>query len=290
MNRCNHKSARRGFGMIELIVIIAIIAILLGLLLPAVQKVREAAARTQSTNNLKQIGLAFHSFHDATKRFPGNGGDVVDKDKKVKYKAAAADGNLDSGSWAFMILPYIEQNNLFMNIRRDAAIPVYICPGRTRPGVETSNGGGAWSDYFYNNYFAADRTRPDSYPKYKITTIPDGSSNVIMVGHGNINTTQYGSDKDVTLCSNIFKGGTTGTMRSGVDIGKGNGDKRGVVTLAHDSDKAPNIGSWGGPFRGVFLVSLYDASVRSVSYSVSTKTFRDALDPDDGNPLGADWN
>jgi type II secretory pathway pseudopilin PulG len=286
-NRNKRKARRDGYGIIELFVIIGIIAFLIAVLVPAVAKVREAATRTQSINNLKQIGLAFHSFYDNYKRLPGNGGNVVGNN--IKYKADAEGKNPDSGSWAFMILPYLDQQPTFDKVDRTREIAVYMCPGRGRPALETSNGGGAWTDYFYNNYMAKDPAKPDSYPKYKLSNIPDGSSNTIMVGHGNIDTTQYKSTKDVTLSTNIFKGGTTGTMRSGNDIGKGN-DKMGAVTLAPDSDTAPTIGSWGGPFRGVTLVSMYDGSVRAVSYSCSVTTFRIALMPDDGGVLGGDFD
>ena len=94
------KRLRKGFTLIELLVVIAIIAILIGLLLPAVQKVREAAARTQSQNNLKQFGLAIHNYNDAISHMPP---------AFVEY--GAGKGYKD-GSWLVHILPYVEQDNL----------------------------------------------------------------------------------------------------------------------------------------------------------------------------------
>ncbi len=272
MNIHQSKARRPGFGMIELIVVIALIAILLALLLPAVAQVRDAASRTQSINNLKQVGLGFHAFYDNHKRLPGNGGSMAVGN--VKYQADAEGKNENSGCWAFQILPYIEENPTFQKVDRTRVIPVYLCPGRDRPGLETSNGGGAWSDYFYNNFMAKDSDKPGSYPKYKLAGIPDGTSNTAALGHGSINTTQYKSDKDVTLSTNIFKGGTTGTMRGHND------DKDKTVTLARDSDKAPTVGSWGGPFRQGALIAMYDGSVRTFSYDV--KDFRVFLVPDSG--------
>ena len=89
---------RRGFTLIELLVVIAIIAVLIALLVPAVQKVREAAARTQCQNNLHQIGLAMHAYHDANKAFP------------------PAFSKPANWGWSVWLLPYVEQAPLFATL------------------------------------------------------------------------------------------------------------------------------------------------------------------------------
>ena len=108
-----HQTNKKGFTLVELLVVIAIIGILIGMLLPAVQSVREAARRTTCLNNIRQIGLAAINFSTAKMRFPTNGGNasvLVRDNQGLNINAS------ESGSWAFQLLPYMEQENLF-NLR-----------------------------------------------------------------------------------------------------------------------------------------------------------------------------
>jgi prepilin-type N-terminal cleavage/methylation domain-containing protein len=140
---------RRGFTLIELLVVIAIIAILIALLVPAVQKVREAAARTQCINNLKQIGLGLHNYHDVNKAFPPGFISTLSPGWTFNYGGSTNQAASETGpGWSMfaLILPYVEQTALHKAIRfdlpitdpanagpRSTQVPIYICPSDTIP-------------------------------------------------------------------------------------------------------------------------------------------------------------
>jgi prepilin-type N-terminal cleavage/methylation domain-containing protein/prepilin-type processing-associated H-X9-DG protein len=135
----NSLRGRLGFTLIELLVVIAIIAVLIGLLLPAVQKVRDAAGRMSCQNNLKQIGLGLHNYHDTHKQFPPG------------YASAADASGTDTGpgwGWAAYLLPHVEQDNLHRQINfalpvenaanataRTQLLKVYLCPADSPPAI-----------------------------------------------------------------------------------------------------------------------------------------------------------
>src|SRR5690242_1707004 len=153
------RGSRLGFTLIELLVVIAIIAILIALLVPAVQKVREAAARTQCANNLKQMGLGLHNYADVYKKLPtgGEGTDFVN--------APTGPSIFDKHSTFTLLLPYIEQGPGFnlMNLNyyyndptwpgnpaaAKTVIPIYVCPsnGWAQPGGGRDSQGYGLTDY-----------------------------------------------------------------------------------------------------------------------------------------------
>jgi prepilin-type N-terminal cleavage/methylation domain-containing protein/prepilin-type processing-associated H-X9-DG protein len=154
------RDSRAGFTLIELLVVMAIIAILILLLVPAVQKVREAAARTQCANNVKQMALGFHNYHDTNKFLPSGGwgwnwvGD-----------ASRGAGVSQPGGWLFCILPYVEQSSVYNLATSNAGtqqmvttpLPLFNCPGRRTGGPYPGN-----STYFnYGGFTATMQARGD---------------------------------------------------------------------------------------------------------------------------------
>jgi prepilin-type N-terminal cleavage/methylation domain-containing protein len=211
---------RRGFTLVELLVVIGIIAVLIGLLLPAVQRVREAANRTVCANNLKQMGLALHNYHLDYYQLPPN---------RLSDLHA---------TWAVLILPYIEQNNLFQqwslpltyyqqtDTARLTPVPLYFCPSRrtAKTPPEASIAGdfnddpgpgphvpGALGDYaactgthncdgadcdghaFNGAFRAAQNQYGQLLGRVTFSSITDGLGNTVFIGEKNVPLGQFGT-------------------------------------------------------------------------------------------------
>ena len=287
----------KGFTLIELLVVIAIIAVLIGLLLPAVQKVRDAANRTTSENNLKQMTLALHDFAGA------HNGDVPPVSGYYPLNSWQSDG-AGNGSYFFHILPYIEQDNLYKSSGRQSTI--WTTTGGWRQTTVTQYQGSALRGKDVKIYMAPGD--PSLQPgagagSYQTNGLAVGWSNRISANYGDgLSNTVFIAEHYAVSQQRQF-GGWTGTP-----YGAGWNIKWNYSPVPNYwSQSAYYYPSYSPTFQatpalkdaqyqdvqsfsaGGILVGMGDGSVRSVSAGVSGGTWYAAHTPDQGDVLGSDW-
>ncbi|MBU6295055.1 MAG: DUF1559 domain-containing protein [Planctomycetes bacterium] len=312
------RNPRPAFTLIELLVVIAIIAVLIGLLVPAVQKVREAASRMSCVNNLKQIGLASHSYHDAY---------------QAVIPAFIGDNSQNTGTntdtwptWAALILPYIEQENVrrlwdttrLVSFQPPAAyqtqVKIYLCPSRPAPVLSVGESwstptltgpGGALSDYAasfgpHANYTASIGAVVPALPsvtvdavgplltkwthQVRIADIIDGTSNTTLFGEKSIRPLSLrGKNEDRSIYSGIRN-----TQRRMMGTSEVDGSQRPL--LPPDNNNIANANnSFGGPHAGVTNFVFVDGSVKAVRNSASINTLTALVTRAGGEVAGNDY-
>ncbi|AMV29779.1 Type II secretion system protein G precursor [Gemmata sp. SH-PL17] len=260
---------KRGFTLIEFLVVVMIIAVLIALLLPAIQKIREAAARMKCQNNLKQIALGFHSHHCSATRFPYGGWHV--------HPASAPDcadpyapthrAREESWSWAYHILPFIEQDALHKNTDpafvRSVPVKTYFCPSRRAPMTINGN---AKID------FAANAGSMDTggngvvmqtpLGAIRLNEITDGTSCTVLVGEKQMNTAAFGVSRDdnESYCTPGWNGDWE-VYRWGAAAP--------APDFKNPNDTSTAVQVFGSAHPNGFNVAFCDGSVRCIRYTVN---------------------